>query len=328
MVLYEPFPMLRTFKPRLTRPHDFSVFWDWTLEELERRPAETERTPEGTAAAGRPALERLAWTSLDGARIHGYLLSWPDETPRPLVVHGHGYGSDCGVMRDWADAGLHVLGLDLRGCGRSAAAVTNRSSWGYVLTGRWSPEASVLRGAICDYVRALEVGRALLGPRVLRTVCHGVSFSGGLALMAEALYGGSDLLVVQTPTFGWSEGRHFLVKSGSGMEINRYLEARPEEAEDLMTVFRYFDTVNFADRVACPTLVGLGLRDDVVPAGTVYAIANRLEAPHEIVELPVSHSKDPQEALWERFVARWMDLALRGIPGDFGTTRVSRITDG
>ena len=68
------------------------------------------------------------------------------------------------------------------------------------------------------------------------------SASGGIALMAEALFGASDLLVVGVPTFGWAEGRYFLVKSGSGAEIAHYLDARPEDGDAM--VLRYFDAMN------------------------------------------------------------------------------------
>ena len=126
--------------------------------------------------------------------------------------------------------------------------------------------------------------------------------------MAEALCGASDLLVVGVPTFGWAEGRYFLVKSGSGAEIARYLEARPEDAEDVMLVLRYFDAMNFAGMIPCGTLIGLGLHDPVVPAETVYSIANHLSAPCEIMEFPVSHTALPEEKRWEQFEARWLAI--------------------
>jgi cephalosporin-C deacetylase len=136
--------------------------------------------------------------------------------------------------------------------------------------------------------------------------------------MAEAILHVADLLVVAVPSFGWAEGRRFLVKGGSGDEINRYLEAHPEHEEDLMTVLSYFDPMNFAGDVRCPTLVGLGLLDDVVPAPTVYAIAGHLGGPHEVVELPVSHTELPEEDLWYDFEAYWFRLAVSGVPPDFG----------
>jgi cephalosporin-C deacetylase len=220
---------------------------------------------------------------------------------------------------------VNVVGVEARGYGRSREALQAPSRWGYVLTGIESPEAYVLRGAVCDYVRAVEVGAELLGPLVSRVVLHGASFAGGLAVMAQSVMQVADLLVVAVPSFGWTEGRRILVEEGSGREINRYLEAHPEHEEDVMVVLSYFDPMNFAADVRCPTLVGLGLEDNIVPAPTVYAIANHLGGPHEVVRLPVSHTERPEEKLWDRFEARWLRLAVEGVPPGFGERRESSI---
>ena len=53
--------------------------------------------------------------------------------------------------------------------GRPVVAVC----WGWVLSGRESPEQSVLRGAVCDCLRAVQVGRQLLGDATTRTVLEG-----------------------------------------------------------------------------------------------------------------------------------------------------------
>jgi cephalosporin-C deacetylase len=99
---------------------------------------------------------------------------------------------------------------------------------------------------------------------------------------------------------------------------------RPEFVDDVMLVLRYFDAVNFADRVSCPTLVGVGLKDDVVPAKTVYAVANHLKVPHEVMEFPVSHSDHPEEQQWRRFEAAWIKLATHGIPSGYGMGHIRR----
>lgn len=300
-----------------TRPPDFDAFWERTVGELRGVPhdATTELVEE--PGDSRPALERVSFRSLGGALVRGYLLRWTDGADRPLVVHSHGYGSACEVRWEWAKAGLNVLGVDIRGCGISADAVPHRSRWGYILTGIESPETSILRGAVCDYMRAVEVGTELLKDRTRRLVLHGISFAGGLALMAEANLQRADLLAVGVPTFGWAEGRHFFVKIGSGAEIVRYLEARPEVSEDVMLVLRYFDTMNFAGKIRCPALVGVGLADDVVPAKTVFAIVNHLAGPHQVMEFPVSHSDHPDERLWSQFEDRWIHEALHACGDDF-----------
>jgi cephalosporin-C deacetylase len=153
---------------------------------------------------------------------------------------------------------------------------------------------------------------------VKRTILHGVSFAGALALMAEAIMQAADFLTVGVPTFGWAEGRYFFVKRGSGSEITQFLENRPDDAEDLMLVLRYFDSANFAELVKCPTLMGIGLVEDVVPAPTVYAIAHHLSGPHEIMEFPVSRSNVPEVRLWENFEKYWLKIATNGIPPNFG----------
>ena len=303
--------------PPLKRAPDFESFWQKTRAELGRVEPNASCEPLGSED---PALgfERLVFASLEGARISGYMIRWKDDAPRPLVVHSHGYEGELDTMWRWARAGVNVVGVEARGYGRSKGALPSPSPWGYVLTGIESPEEHVLRGAVCDYVRAVEVGREVLGASVSRTVLHGASFAGGLAVMAESILQVADLLVVAVPSFGWAEGRRFLVREGSGDEINRFLEAHPEREEDLMLVLSYFDPMNFAGEIRCPALVGLGMEDSVVPAPTVYAIADRLGGPHEIMELPVSHTQRPEEKLWEQFEAYWLRLALEGVPADFG----------
>src|SRR4030095_13105462 len=174
-------------------------------------------------------------------------------------------------------------------------------------------------GAVCDYLRAVQVGRELLDPAVARTVLEGSSLAGGLALMAEALAGVADLLAVAVPTFGWVEGRRLFASSGSAGEINRYLERRPEHAvEDLMVVLRYFDPMHFAPLVRCPRLCGLGRVEVVVPRPAVEAIASPLGGPHEVMRFPVSHSSFPEERRWRAFEQRWIELALGGGPAGLG----------
>jgi cephalosporin-C deacetylase-like acetyl esterase len=307
------------FRPPANRPPDFEAFWSATLDQLDRVAPAVRREAAGRARDG-VVPERFDFRSLDEVQVSGYLLRHDDGRPRPLVVHGHGYGGRVQRMWGWARAGLDVMGVDTRGHGGSMDALPAVSPWGWVLTGAESPEQHALRGAVCDYVRAVTVARELVGGSPPRTVLHGASFSGALALMAEALLQVADLLAVGVPSFGWGEGRRLLVQSGSGAEINRWLARRPEHAaEDLMVVLRYFDPVNFAGLVRCPTLVGVGLADEVVPAATVLAIAAHLAGPHEVMRFPTSHTGTAAERrAWRAFEERWLSLAVSGVPGGFG----------
>ncbi len=305
--------------PALTTPPDFSEFWAETLAELQA----TEIALEVADFARQPYKElraaRLRFTSLAGARLRGYALGWNDDRPRPLVIHAHGYGGRSAVQWLWGLSGLNILGFDVRGFGESFDSVQNRSPWGYMVTGIGSPRTSVLRGAVCDYARAVEAGTQLFGGRTRDLVFHGYSFSGALALMTEAVTQSAGLVAAGVPTFGWHEGRHRLVKRGSAVETRRYIEALPSERDRVMRTLSYFDSMNFAPFVQCPVIAGYGRMDDVVPPETVLAIFAHLDCPRWTMSLPVSHTDAPEEAAWEQFDAAWIDAALEGMPSDFGS---------
>lgn len=300
----------------LRAPGDLYPFWSATRAALDAVPLDVRRTSSTGSVPG-TTVESLSFRSWDDRRVSGYLLTWNDDRPRPVVVHAHGYRSRARIHPEWATAGCHLLGFDVRGFGRSKDAVPAPSPWGWLLTGIRQPETSVLRGAVADYMRALAVAAHLVPGA--RLVCHGVSLAGGLATMAAAVGASPDLLVVGVPTFGWAEGRRLLVERGSGAEVHRFLGQHPEYPEDeLQAVFAYFDAALLAPAVRCPTLVGIGRVDRVVPAACVERIATALPAPKEIMTFPVSHSGSPRMQEWERFDRRWLSLATRGVPPAFG----------
>ena len=310
-------PARRT-RPALTTPEAFEAFWKETVRELDAVDPAVESEPDRRQPYRQIELCSMRFRSWGGARIGGYRLFWKDDRPRPLVIHGHGYNSRCSVQWLWALQGLNVVGVDIRGFGRSRDAVGRRSPWGFMLTGFESPEAHVLRGAVCDYIQIARAGRGLARGRTSALVFRGFSFSAALALMAQAVTRRADLLAVGMPTFGWHEGRNELAQAGSAIEVRRFRERQPSHAAAVRDTLRYFDAMNFAPMIGAPTLLGIGLRDIVVPPATVYAIRNRLECPLETMEFPVSHTDEPEEAEWERFNARWTALALEGVPQGFG----------
>ena len=268
----------------------------------------------------------VRFASFDGCDIQGFLITLddldragPPPTRRPLVVTTHGYNSQCNPVleaRHAAACRADLFCFDVRGFGlsRNDCPVDPR---GYVLTGLANPRSSILRGAVCDFVRAAQVGTLLEAGRG-GTVFHGRSFGGSLALMAQVVSGLADYLAVAVPTFGWTAGRRRMARGGSGQEINDHLTRHPSDEAAMMRTLAYFDTVNFADRVRCRALVGVGLQDEVVPPATVYAIANHMVPRPEVMELPVSHTDNLEERHWVRFDSRWTAAVASGLAARVG----------
>ncbi len=299
--------------PTITPPDDLWPFWQQTLESLGAIDAAVEVTHQSPRTDG-PSLSWLTFRSWEHAPIHAYLLHWPDATPRPLVVHTHGYGEQVEPKWQWAARGVHVLGYDTRGFGRSTTSLPEVDARGWILSGIDSAHSSILRGACCDYIRAHEVACQLLADKISRTIFYGYSFGAAMALVGAALTRRADLLAVGVPTFGWMAGRRRYVLTGSGREINRAIRAEPTLEEPIMATLNYFDSCHFAAEIRCPTLIGFGLRDVVVPPQTVRPIIERLTTRHRIREFPVSHSNDPREALWQQFENEWLEIATSDTP--------------
>lgn len=293
------------------RPADFDAFWGETLAELAHIPYAIRPDTEQTVGPDLQ-LRTLQFQSWQYARIHAYLLQGSDPEPRPLVVYTHGYDGQCEIVRHWAAQGLDVFGFDTRGFGRSRHAVPERHPDGWILTGIEAPAHSILRGAICDYHRAVDVARQLLPRPPRHTLFYGFSFGGAMALVGAALRRDADMVVAGVPSLGWMAGRRRLVKAGSGKEVNDYLARHPHLEPTVMQTLAYFDTANFAAQIRAPCLLGLGQRDIVVPAATVRAISERLHCAKILREFPVSHSQLAEERLWQDFEAEWLGRALTG----------------
>lgn len=305
-------------RPSLTTPSGFCDFWRETLDELRATPCDIEAESFSYPVYRQLQGHRLRFSSLGHVKLRGYSISWKDDEPRPLVIHAHGYGGRVAEQWLWALSGFNVVGFDVRGFGGSLAALPERSDWGWMLTGIDNSRHYVLRGAVCDYIRASQVAAEMFGDRTRRTIFHGFSFSGALALMSQAVTRSANVLAIGVPTFGWHEGRLKLVVQGSAVEVRRYLEARPSDRDRVMHTLSFFDSMNFAPFIKCPTLAGYGRRDIVVPPETVLAIVSRLSCPCETMSLPVSHTDEPEEAAWKHFDGAWIEMATHGVPANFG----------
>ena len=69
----------------------------------------------------------------------------------------------------------------------------------------------------------------------------------------------------------------------------------------MLSAARYFDAMNFATRIRCPALVGLGLADTACPAEGVLATCNQLTGPKTIVIMPRADHGGDHKAFYERF---------------------------
>lgn len=290
-------------------PEDFDRFWQKTLQELSAVDADI-CCYKKQDINNKLSLYQLSFLSLDNILIKGYALLWNDVS-RPLVIHTHGYNSSVAVETKWAEAGVNVIGFDTRGFGDSSKGI-NVNEQGYILTEIEFVEKSILRGAVCDFVQAARVGKHLLNHLPSRTIFKGFSFAGAMAIQAASISDEADLVVAGAPTFAWHAMRRQMKIKGSGKEVIDFLNQHPFLENKVMNTLNYFDTLHFAARLKCPVLLGVGLRDEVVPAKTVLALIDKVKGPMISREFPESHGLN-DEVIWQAFYDEFLTYALEGI---------------
>ena len=83
----------------------------------------------------------------------------------------------------------------------------------------------------------------------------------------------------------------------------------------------YFDGINFAARIHCPTLVGYGLIDETSRPDSVAAAVNALKCPKETLILPLSNhmgrdhtgkGESVHQALYLSRAEAWKKAAVAG----------------
>lgn len=307
-----------TTKVIVEPPEDFRDFWLEVVAELDKTPLDLELVPVEVESAP-TGVATYTWTatSIGGRRIAGPV-AWSEDgqEQRPQWVYGHGYGSrgGCGFNFTPVSRGFIALGLDARGYGRSRLD-DDPSVPGWVLHGIESPRDYILRGAVADTIRAVQVARALTGADPTRTVLNGGSFSGGLAVLAAPWIENLSYVAASVPTFGAYGLRRTLVKRGSGKEVNDYLDQVDEaRAQEILNNLRYFDAVNAAAYVTAPISIGLGVIDDVVPGETVAAIFHALGSEDkELLHYPCSHMAHPLSSAWREWERHILERGARHV---------------
>jgi pimeloyl-ACP methyl ester carboxylesterase len=70
------------------------------------------------------------------------------------------------------------------------------------------------------------------------------------------------------------------------LELRPYVAAHPESQQAILDTLAYFDPLHLAPSIQCPTLVNVGMRDEVCPASTILPVFERITAPKALHVYP------------------------------------------
>ena len=255
------------------KPDDFDAFWQDILQELDAIPLDPHLEPVPMRSTDEVEVFEIHYTSLDHVRIAGWYCRPREGTvdgPYPGLSLVPGYVSEPTFPKSWAKAGYAAIGVAPRGKLRSNRQfnpgypgllthnITDRNTYSY-------------RGFYCDALRAIDF--LLTRPEIdpTRIGVHGSSQGGALSLVTAAMRRehiaaaalGAPYLV------GYMDSAK-LTHSYPYEEINEYLRLYPDREQQVRDTLDYFDCLNLAPDITCPTLIYAGLNDDVCPPETAF----------------------------------------------------------
>ena len=303
-------------------PDDFSAFWKAKAQELAQTPANPQLEP---VDVGRSDLAywKITLNNIRGSHIHGQLArpAQGRKFPAMLIVQWAGvYGLQRSWVTDRAAAGWLVLNIEPHDLpiDQPEAFYKEQQAGGplhdYWNIGNDDRETSYYLRVYLSCYRAADYlaqredwdGRTLVviggsqgGMQSLVTAALHPRITAALAIVPA----GCDML---GPVVGRRGGWPQWYGNVEGKDPAKVREAS-----------RYFDVANFAPRIKCPVLVGMGLIDETCPAAGILAAVNQIKAPKEIIIIPNAEHQEingSHGAYSRRCEGAWLPALREGNP--------------
>lgn len=229
----------------------------------------------------------LQFQSTDGVSIGGWVTIPTSHPVRRVLIVGHGYGGcpepgDNLPLRDAA-----YVWPCLRGLGRSAIDGVPQDPYYHVQFNLDDRDSYILGGCVEDLWLAVSVAEKLFPASRNRIGLMGISFSGGIGVLAAAWDDRVRMLHVEVPTFGNHELRMTLPSWGSAKALQDFSRKHP----DVLKTLSWFDAAIAAQFVQVPTHVAAALHDPFVAPPGQFAIYNALNCERDLFVLEQGHSE-------------------------------------
>ncbi len=301
----------------IKKPKDFDAFWAQARNELEQINPNYKVTeiPELTTKHMKTYL--VEFKSLGNATIRGWLTVPREKKHYPVVYLMPGYGielqPDIAVRRDFA-----VFRLNIRGVGNSADNV-HLSDDKYMLYNINNKYRYIYRGAYMDCLRGFDFlyTHPELGININKICVNGGSQGATLALAVAAFDDRVKACAVEFPLLS-NLRSEFQFQSWQGKQtfplkdfINYTSDSRNRlSLDDLLNMWDYFDVQNFSQKIKCPLLMGVALRDKFVPPQSIFSVYNQVAS--KIKEIKVNPYKDHEmDFAYFMFEDLWIREQLR-----------------
>ena len=253
--------------------------------------------------------------SYDNLAIRGWLVVPQDGKKFPVHYRVPGYVVALKPNMDNDD--YITFDINVRGNGNSNDAISIGTD-NYALVNIQDKNKYIYRGVIMDCLRGMDFlySHSKLGIDTSKIFVEGGSQGGALALISAALDKRIKILTMQVPLYSDIRddeqiSASYTVPIFPFKVFRKYQEAHPYFTWDkFYGTWDYYDPQNFADKVKCPVLMGIGLLDQVCPPYCSMALFNHISSKNKEF-LCSPNTTHEVEYSYFRFQNMWLREQLR-----------------
>ncbi|MFH9075452.1 acetylxylan esterase [Streptomyces alboflavus] len=311
-----PLEELRRYRPELSEPDDFDVFWEKTLSAARAHDLNARFEPVATPLSTVEVFD-VTYAGFGGHPVKGWLLVPAGATgPLPTVVEFIGYGGGRGLPHQrllWSAAGYAHFVMDTRGQASSGSAGdtpdpvgSGPAHPGCLTRGIDDPHDYYYRRVFTDGVRAVEAARSHPLVDSARVAAVGGSQGGGISIAVGALVGDLAAIAPDVPFLCDFPRAVTLSDRLPYQEIAQYLRTRIGRDERVFRTLSYFDGVHFAARGRAPALFSAALEDETCPPSTVFAAFNSYAGSERSMEVYSFNDHEGGGPYQEDVQLRWL----------------------
>ena len=238
----------------------------------------------------------LSYTSTDNIIIQAWLLVPTSGLIKRGFVVGHGYGGreEPDYHLPFKDAAL--LFPCFRGLALSAQPPFSSEPYWHVLHNIHQKGTYVLGGCVEDLWLSVSVMLILFPQTAGHLGYLGISFAGGIGVLALAFESRISKAHFNVPTFGHQPLRIRLPSNGSAHSVQQFY---CQHKKQTLKTLRYYDAAIAAKRIVQPIHCALATFDPCVAPPGQFAIYNALASEKHLFVLEAGHHSYAHQAQQE-----------------------------
>lgn len=286
---------------------DFDDFWNGTLAALKQVAPNFKMTLLADKSNEKKDVYHVTMQSLGNVTIEGYYAAPKDKTKKyPTIITFLGYGGSSAPLNPDNWGGYCEFVLSTRGQG---IQLSDNHFGDWIGYGLESKETYYYRGAFMDLVRGIDFlcSRPEVDERCI--LAEGGSQGGAFTLAACALDNRIKAAAPYIP-FLSDFPDYFKIAPWPRNVFDSYLKEHPDKDwAYLYKLLSYFDIKNFAGKIKCPIIMGVGLQDNVCPPHINFSGYNLIKTDKHYYVYPQS-AHAVGDGWWDvrnKFFAKYAD---------------------